>query len=98
MGDALTRDRIEWAWRRGLRSVYLLTTTAGDYFPRFGFQHADRQTAPDAIRQSREFSEACPASAQMLVLHLRDFTREMSLTQEVATMLGINELTRSRSD
>ena len=42
VGDALTRDRIEWATRRGLRSVYLLTETAGDYFPRFGFQRADR--------------------------------------------------------
>ena len=91
VGQALTRDRIDWAWRHGLRSLYLLTTTAGDYFPRFGFQSADRQTAPESIRKSREFSEACPSTATLMVLHLRDYTREMSLTQEVATMLGMRD-------
>jgi amino-acid N-acetyltransferase len=70
VGDALTRDRIEWARRRGLRSLYLLTTTAGDYFPRFGFAVADRDTAPDAVRRSREFSEACPSSALFMALPL----------------------------
>jgi amino-acid N-acetyltransferase len=70
VGDALTRDRIEWARRRGLRSVYLLTTTAGDYFPRFGFTPVDRTTAPDAVRNSREFSDACPASALFMRLPL----------------------------
>lgn len=70
VGDALTRDRIEWARRRGLRSLYLLTTTAGDYFPRFGFERVDRDIAPDAIRGSREFSEACPSSALFMRLRL----------------------------
>jgi amino-acid N-acetyltransferase len=70
VGDALTRDRIEWARRRGLRSLYLLTTTAGDYFPRFGFERVDRDTAPDAVRRSREFSEACPSSALFMKLRL----------------------------
>jgi len=70
VGDALTRDRIEWARRRGLRSLYLLTTTAGDYFPRFGFERVDRDTAPDAVRRSREFSEACPSTALFMALQL----------------------------
>lgn len=70
VGDALTRDRIEWAKRRGLRSLYLLTTTAGDYFPRFGFSVVDRDSAPDAVRRSREFSEACPSSALFMALPL----------------------------
>lgn len=70
VGDALTRDRIEWAQRRGLRSLFLLTTTAGDYFPRFGFTPADRETAPVAVRQSREFAEACPSTALFMALPL----------------------------
>lgn len=70
VGDALTRDRIEWARRRGLRSLYLLTTTAGDYFPRFGFVVTERSSAPEAVRRSREFSEACPASALFMALPL----------------------------
>jgi amino-acid N-acetyltransferase len=70
IGDALTRDRIEWARRRGLQSLYLLTTTAGDYFPRFGFSKVDREVAPDAVRRSREFAEACPSTALFMALPL----------------------------
>lgn len=70
VGDALTRDRIEWARRRGLKSLYLLTMTAGDYWPRFGFQRADRDAAPVAMRQSPEFTDACPATALFMALPL----------------------------
>ena len=70
VGDALTRDRIAWAKRRGLDSLYLLTTTAGDYFPRFGFAPAGRHTAPEAVRRSREFAEACPDTALFMALPL----------------------------
>lgn len=70
VGDALTRDRIAWARRRGLRSLFLLTTTAGDWFPRFGFAVADRDSAPVAVRRSREFAEACPSSALFMRLPL----------------------------
>ncbi|HZI27726.1 MAG TPA: arsenic resistance N-acetyltransferase ArsN2 [Gemmatimonadaceae bacterium] len=72
VGDALTRDRITWARRRGLRSLYLLTTTAGNYFPRFGFSTVDRDAAPDAVKQSREFSEACPSTALLMALPLSE--------------------------
>lgn len=72
VGDALTRDRIEWARRRGLRSLYLLTTTAADYFPRFGFTSVDRESAPAAVRESREFSEACPSTAHFMALSLNE--------------------------
>lgn len=72
VGDALTRDRISWARRRGLRNLYLLTTTAADWFPRFGFRRADRAAAPGSIRRSREFAEACPASAVFMELPLEN--------------------------
>lgn len=70
VGDALTRDRIAWARAHGLRAIYLLTTTAGDYFPRFGFAVVDRAAAPDGVRRSREFADACPASALFMRLQL----------------------------
>lgn len=76
VGDALTRNRLDWASRRGLRVVYLLTTTAGDYFPRFGFTIANRAEAPDAIRRSREFADACPASALFMRLPLQESTND----------------------
>ena len=71
VGDALTRDRIEWARRRGLKSLYLLTMTAGDYWPRFGFVRADRNVAPAAMQKSPEFTDACPSSALFMALPLQ---------------------------
>lgn len=63
VGEALTRNRLAWATDAGLEEVWLLTTTAQDWFPRFGFVKADRATAPARLQASREFAEACPASA-----------------------------------
>lgn len=70
VGDALTRDRLAWAATQGLREVWLLTTTAADYFPRFGFARADRASAPAPTQRSREFAEACPASAVAMRLSI----------------------------
>lgn len=72
VGDALTRNRIDWARHSGLRSLYLLTTTAGAWFPRFGFVAASRDAAPAGIRSSREFAEACPATALFMKLPLSE--------------------------
>lgn len=70
VGEALTIERLAWARQRGLQAVYLLTTTAADYFPRFGFVSESRDQAPEAIRRSREFAEACPATAAFMRLTL----------------------------
>ncbi len=70
IGVALTEDRIAWAKRTGVRSLYLLTTTAAAYWPRFGFVGIERDTAPPAIRASSEWSGGCPASAVAMKLDL----------------------------
>jgi amino-acid N-acetyltransferase len=72
VGDALTRDRLEWARRAGLERVYLLTTTAESYFPRFGFTRVERSEAPSEIRGSREFASACPATAAFMVRRMEE--------------------------
>lgn len=48
---------------RGVRRLYLLTTTAADYFARRGFARIDRTFAPAPILATREFAALCPASA-----------------------------------
>jgi arsenite methyltransferase len=68
IGEALTRNRLAWAKEQELQSVWLLTTTASDYFPQFGFVRADRQAAPADLQQSVEFAHACPASAVTMFL------------------------------
>jgi amino-acid N-acetyltransferase len=50
-----------------LDSVYLLTTTAEDYFPRFGFTRTSRAAVPADLMSSEEFRGACPDSATVMV-------------------------------
>jgi amino-acid N-acetyltransferase len=47
-------------------AVYLLTTTAESYFPRFGFVPMTREQVPSTVQQSIEFRSACPASAVVM--------------------------------
>ena len=63
LGGVLIARILAQAEARGVRGVYLLTTTAERYFPRFGFERIDRAEIPEAVRQSDEFREAFPASA-----------------------------------
>lgn len=55
-----------------LEEVYLLTTTAEGYFPRFGFVVVPRSVAPAALLASREFQDACPGSATLMHLPLKE--------------------------
>jgi amino-acid N-acetyltransferase len=66
LGGDLTRTALDLAARRGVTEVYLLTTTAERFFPRFGFEVVDRADVPQGVRQSAEFSYACPASALIM--------------------------------
>lgn len=70
LGRALTDRALQLARNRGLRNVYLLTTTAERYFPKFGFENISRDDVPDSVRQSVEFTTACPASAAVMRLRL----------------------------
>jgi amino-acid N-acetyltransferase len=66
IGAALVRAVLDRARGGGLREIYLLTTTAERWFPRFGFTRIAREQVPDAVRGSVEFREACPASATVM--------------------------------
>ena len=63
VGRALVNRAIAEAEARGIRALYLLTSTAEHYFPSFGFAKVDRATIPAPVRATREFTSACPASA-----------------------------------
>jgi amino-acid N-acetyltransferase len=63
IGEALVRRVLDHARERGVAEIFLLTTTAERYFPRFGFAQIARDGVPRGVRDSVEFREACPASA-----------------------------------
>ena len=63
LGQQLTEAALQLATTHGANSVFLLTTTAERFFPRFGFEPIDRAQVPPSVRESVEFQSACPASA-----------------------------------
>lgn len=54
--ESLSRDK-------GLGDLYLLTTTAAGFFPKTGWQLAERAAVPESIGGSTEFSSVCPSTA-----------------------------------
>ena len=70
IGHRLTELSLARAKGRSVRVVYLLTTTAERFFPRFGFEEIERSEVPAAVRQSIEFTSACPASAIVMRVRL----------------------------
>ena len=50
-----------------LDALYLLTTTAAEFFARRGYRRIERSAAPAAVQASREFSALCPSTATCMV-------------------------------
>ncbi len=70
VGRLLVNRLIADAESRGIRALYLLTTTAEHYFPGFGFTRVERGAVPDDVRATAEFQSACPASATVMSLQI----------------------------
>ncbi|TLY54076.1 MAG: GNAT family N-acetyltransferase, partial [Gemmatimonadetes bacterium] len=66
LGQRLTTAALELASRHGVRTVYLLTETAGEFFPKLGFTMIERSAVDPAVQVSQEFTTACPASALVM--------------------------------
>ncbi len=66
LGTRLVQELLERASARGIHHIYLLTTTAEEYFPRFGFTRSTRAQVPESVRASREFQGACPDTAVVM--------------------------------
>lgn len=70
IGSRLVEGALARAAELRVRELYLLTTSAEKYFPRFGFTLIPRDAAPAAMTSSAEFTGACPASAVLMKLAL----------------------------
>jgi len=70
LGMKLTEAALARARQLEVRAVYLLTTTAEHFFPRFGFEPISREDVPASVRLSVEFTTACPASAIVMRVRL----------------------------
>ncbi len=65
-GKILTGKVEQLAKENGISSMYLITHTAKDFFERQGYLVIDRTMAPDAIKQTDQFTGLCPSSAVVM--------------------------------
>lgn len=70
LGSALLVQVEKYAMEQGVRSMFLLTTTAESYFEKHGYSRISREEAPEAIRNTVEFTSLCPGSAVLMVKHM----------------------------
>ena len=60
-------DEIEnYAKESGINCLYLLTTTAKDFFGKQGYCVIKREESPAALQQTAEFTSLCPSSAVVM--------------------------------
>ena len=79
IGHQLTSAGLDLARSLGAEAAYLLTTTAGEFFPRFGFSRVERADIPDDVKESIEFRSACPSSALVMRVALTGHEPAVSL-------------------
>ena len=66
LGGQLTREIESFAWSNGIKTLYLLTMTAVDFFSKFEYRTIQRDQAPESIQNTHEFKTVCPVSAACL--------------------------------
>jgi amino-acid N-acetyltransferase len=71
LGHQLVEAAIRLAEDRRVPAVYLLTTTAERYFPKFDFERIARADVPPDVQTSVEFTSACPSTATVMRRRLR---------------------------
>jgi amino-acid N-acetyltransferase len=76
VGRQLVESLLQRAREDGIDEVYLLTTTAEKYFPRFGFARTTRAAVPETVKKSAEFRGACPDTAVVMRRRAREGTRQ----------------------
>lgn len=66
VGSGLTRKIESFATHSGIKTLYLLTMTAADFFSKIGYEVTQRDRVPKSIEKTEEFKNVCPVSAVCL--------------------------------
>jgi amino-acid N-acetyltransferase len=70
LGSLIVAHLEDEAKKAGAEALYLLTTTAKDFFARLGYQTITRENVDPAVQASSEFSSLCPATATIMIKRL----------------------------
>lgn len=66
LGRRLCEHALDDARGHGLHELWLLTTSARDYFVRRGYEAVPREDAPPSLRATAQFTSLCPSSATVM--------------------------------
>lgn len=78
IGKQIVSDLISRARQQAVPQIFLLTETAHDYFKTLGFTDTPRESVPESVRVSTEFSSVCPVSAACMRLDLTRTSHQTS--------------------
>lgn len=67
IGRKLISELETYALKTGVTRLYLLTTSAAEYFKLLGYRVEDRCLAPESITKTKQFSGICPSIATFMV-------------------------------
>lgn len=76
LGACLVDAAEEAARRQDSHAIYLLTTTAADYFAAHGYERIERSALPPPIQETEEARCLCPESATTMRKALRTAAAE----------------------
>ncbi|MBO9681788.1 MAG: GNAT family N-acetyltransferase [Flavisolibacter sp.] len=66
IGAELVQFIEDYVQKQGVQTVYLLTTTAADFFSKRGYTIIDRNNVPDFIKNTSEYSVICSSSSTIM--------------------------------
>ncbi len=66
MAKLLVSSAEQWAKDHGLKELYLLTTTASEFFNALGYDVVVRSEVPQQIKETTQFSQLCPCSSLVM--------------------------------
>jgi N-acetylglutamate synthase-like GNAT family acetyltransferase len=67
IGAAMVAELEFLAFVHGACNLWVITTSAAEFFARLGYARCDRTAVPAVIAATTEFSALCPASADVLM-------------------------------
>ncbi|NOT92546.1 arsenic resistance N-acetyltransferase ArsN2 [Ferruginibacter sp.] len=65
-GKFINQEIEKYVKDAGINCLYLLTTTAKDFFDKQGYCVINREEAPLSVQRTAEFSSLCPSSAVVM--------------------------------
>lgn len=72
LGKYLVDELEQAAIRAGVQTLYLVTTSADQFFTKLGYTVTNRDSLPDVVKQQRQLKDVCPASAVVMSKSLSD--------------------------